>query len=62
MDTKLECEVDVEGTVDMMALGEEIRRGNRYVVVLQPTFRRKHEATPKAVDTRTLPVLHWFFE
>ena len=31
MDTKLECEVDVdvEGTVDMMIRGEEIRRGHR---------------------------------
>jgi hypothetical protein len=27
METKLDCEVDVEGTVDMMDRGEEIRSG-----------------------------------
>ena len=28
MDTKLECEVDAEGTVDMMFRGEELPYGN----------------------------------
>ena len=29
MDTKFECEADVEGMVDMTVCGEEIRRDHR---------------------------------
>jgi hypothetical protein len=47
MDAKLEREVDVEGTVDMMVVGEEIGRAND-----RPSISRRPGSPRSVRDTR----------
>ena len=66
MDTKLECEVDAEGTVDMMFRGEEIKyritkdtkksRGNSRVL---PDCRSEVPIQYRAVPKATKRVLYF---